>query len=141
MATLVQRPDPLFLNPKARLFVAEAEGGAIDVIGKPLTIWLRYFRDETTGAMRLEKVTDAASVDRKDPNFVALGPIAIRISRLPYGFVVGDKKTKDASEEAKQRFEIRQSRRGMSFVRGGREIETLDAFPRSSRDKASGLGE
>ena len=40
-----------------------------------------------------------------------------------------------------QRFEIRQSRRGMSFVRAGREIETLDAFPRSSRDKASGLGE
>jgi hypothetical protein len=28
----------------------------------------------------------------------------------------------------------------MSFVRAGREIETLDAFPRSSRDVSSGLG-
>ena len=44
------------------------------------------------------------------------------------------------SEEAKRRFEIRQSRRGMSFVRAGREIETLDAFPRSKRDQSNGLG-
>jgi hypothetical protein len=139
--TLVQPVDPLFLNPKARLFVPEAEGGAIDVLGKPLTIWARYFRDETTGAMRLEKVVDAATVDRKDPNFVALGPLTLRISRLPYGFAVGGKNAKNAPEEAKQRIEIRQSRRGMSFVRAGREIETLDAFPKSSRDKASGLGE
>jgi hypothetical protein len=139
--TLVQPVDPLFLNPKARLFVPEADGGAMDVLGRPLMIWARYFRDETTGAMRLEKVTDPATVKRDDPNFVALGSITVRVSRLPYGFAVGDRKSKDLPDEARQRFEIRQSRRGMSFVRAGREIETLDAFPRSSRDKASGLGE
>jgi len=139
--TLVQPVDPLFLNPRARLFVPESEGGAIDVLNGPVTIWARYFVDETTGAMRLEKVTDPATVNRNDPNFKALGAITIRISRLPYGFAIGDKKAKDVPEEARQRFEIRQSRRGMSFVRAGREIETLDAFPRSSRDKASGLGD
>jgi Histidine kinase-, DNA gyrase B-, and HSP90-like ATPase len=109
--TLVQPVDPLFLNPKARLFVPEAAGGAMDVLGRPLMIWARYFRDETTGAMRLEKVTDPATVNRNDPNFVALGSITVRVSRLPYGFAVGDRKSKDLPDEARQRFEIRQSRR------------------------------
>jgi Histidine kinase-, DNA gyrase B-, and HSP90-like ATPase len=137
--TPVQAVDPLFLNPKARLFLPEAERGAINVLEKPLTIWARYFRDQTTGAMRLEKVTDASTVDQTDPSFVAVGAINVRVSRLPYGFAMGSKK--DASDDAKQRFEIRQTRRGMSFVRAGREIETLDAFPRSARDRASGLGD
>ena len=82
--------------------------------------------------MRLEKVTDPATVDRDDPGFRALGAITLRVARLPYGFAQGGK-SKDIPEDAKQRFEIRQSRRGMSFVRAGREIETLDAFPRSAR--------
>lgn len=138
--TSVERVDPLFLTPGTRLYVPEAEGGAIDVLKGPMTIWARYFVDETTGALRLEKVTDPATVDRNDPNFRALGPITIRVSRLPYGFAQGGR-GKDVPDAARQRFEIRQSRRGMSFVRAGREIETLDAFPRSSRDRASGLGD
>jgi len=139
--TPVERVDPLFLTPGARLYVPEAEGGAVDVLkGTPIAIWARYFVDETTGAFRLEKVTDAATVDRNDPNFRALGTITIRVSRLPYGFAQGGK-SKDIPEDARQRFEIRQTRRGMSFVRAGREIETWDAFPRSARDKASGLGD
>jgi hypothetical protein len=44
------------------------------------------------------------------------------------------------STDANRRFEIRKSRRGMSFVRAGREIETVDAFPRSMHDIESGLG-
>ncbi len=138
--TIVDRVDPLFLTPGARLYLPEADGGAVDVLKGPVTIWARYFVDETTGAMRLEKVTDPATVDRNDPGFRALGAITIRVARLPYGFAQGGK-SKDIPDEAKQRFEIRQSRRGMSFVRAGREIETLDAFPRSARDKASGLGD
>src|SRR5207302_7444022 len=31
-------------------------------------------------------------------------------------------------------------RRGMSFVRANREIQTIDVFPRSKKDKSSGLG-
>jgi hypothetical protein len=44
-------------------------------------------------------------------------------------------------EHSKARFEIRKSRRGMAFVRAGREIETVDAFPRRASDKASNLGD
>ena len=40
-----------------------------------------------------------------------------------------------------KRFEIRLSRRGMCFVRSGREIETFDAYPRTKHDKESGLGD
>jgi len=110
------------------------------VLKGPMTIWARYFVDEMTGALRLEKVTGPASVDRSDPDFRAVGPITIRVSRLPYGFAQGGR-SKDVPEAARQRFEIRQSRRGMSFVRAGREIENLGEFPRSARDKASGLGD
>ena len=138
--TLVEAVDPLFLNPKARLYLPEAKGGAVDVLSGPLTIWARYFTDESTGAMRVEKITDPTAVDRKDPNLKKVGPITIRVSRLPYGFALGGR-SKEIPEDAKQRFEIRQTRRGMSFVRAGREIETLDAFPKGVRDKASGLGE
>jgi hypothetical protein len=138
--TRVEAVDPLFLNPKARLYVPQDQGGAIDVLNGGVTIYGRYFRDETTGALRLEKITDPSQVNKKDPNFVALGPISIRVSRLPYGFAIGEK-GKDVPEAARQRFEIRQKARGMCFVRAGREIETLDAFPRSSRDKGDGLGD
>jgi len=138
--TKVERADPLFLTPGTRLYLPEANGGAVDVLKGPLTIWAKYFVDETTGALRLEKVTDPASVDRADPNFRALGAITIRVSRLPYGFAQGGR-SKEIPEDARQRFEIRAPRRGMSFVRAGREIETWDAFPRSARDKSSGLGD
>ena len=138
--TQVEPVDPLFLNPKARLYVPEEKGGAVDVLGGPLTIWARYFTDETTGALRIEKIIDPTAIDRKDPSLKAVGPITVRVSRLPYGFALGGR-SKEVPEDARQRFEIRQTRRGMSFVRAGREIETLDAFPKGSRDKASGLGE
>lgn len=123
--TLVDAVDPLFLNPKARLYLPEEKGGASNVLGGPQTI---------------EKITDPTSIDRKDPNLMAVGPVTIRVSRLPYGFALGGR-SKEIPEDARQRFEIRQSRRGMSFVRAGREIETLDAFPKGARDIASGLGE
>ena len=138
--TQVEAVDPLFLNPNARLYLPEEKGGATDVLGGPLTIWARFFTDVTTGALRIEKINDPTAIDRKDPNLRAVGPVTIRVSRLPYSFAQGGR-SKDIPEDARQRFEIRQSRRGMSFVRAGREIETLDAFPKGARDKASGLGE
>ena len=67
----------------------EDKGGAVDVLGGPRTIWARYLTDETTGALRIEKITDPTAIDRKDPNLRALGPITIRVSRLPYGFAQG----------------------------------------------------
>ena len=136
--TKVEPVDPLFLDPRGRYYMAPEQGGATKMEEK--TISAKYYRDGLTGGLHLEKITDEVQIDRSDPNLLAVGSFHLRVARLPYGFVVGGKNAKDAPDEARRRFEIRQSRRGMSFVRAGREIETLDAFPRSSRDVSSGLG-
>ena len=57
--------------------------GAPNTVAGPLTIWARYFRDENTGALRLEKVSDPAQVKRDDPNFVAVGAITVRVFPAP----------------------------------------------------------
>lgn len=57
--------------------------------------------------------------------------IEVRIVRFTPGFSV-HKKGK-AESDANRRFEIRKGRRGMSFVRHNREIETVDVFPRYQR--------
>lgn len=137
--TSVEPIDPLFLTPTARYYLKPEEGGAIASLkDDPRVIPVRYYRDEETGGLHLEKVNDPALLDPSDPNLLATGAISIRISRFPVGFAEHGKKK--AETDANRRFEIRKSRRGMSFVRGGREIETLDAFPRSMRDVASGMG-
>jgi hypothetical protein len=143
--TQVEPVDPLFLDPKGRYFVPEEQGGAMDipVDGQKggVAIPVKYYRDSSTGSYHLEKIESMAEVDDKDPDLLEVGTIHVRIARLPYGFAIGDRKAKDVSKEAKRRFDIRQNRRGMSFVRAGREIQTLDAFPRSQRDKSTGLGD
>jgi hypothetical protein len=79
--------------------------------------------------------------DKEDPDLVAVGSIHLRVTRLPVGFAEYKKpRSKQETTDANRRFEIRQTRRGISFVRAGREIETVDAFPRSRRDISSGLG-
>ena len=70
---------------------------------------------------------------------MGVGTITVRIARFPYGFVLGEKQFRET--DGGKRFEIRQSRRGMCFVRAGREIETFDAYPRTRHDKESGLGD
>lgn len=113
--TQVEPVDPLFLNPKARLYVPEEKGGAVDVLGGALTIWARCFTDETTGALRLQKIVDPTAIDRKDPSLMAVGPITVRVSRLPYGFALGGR-SKEVPEDARQRFEIRQTRRVRAYM-------------------------
>ena len=139
--TVAMPVDPLFLDPRVRYYLPPDKGGAIDVLEGGHTLAAKCFRDQLTGALRLEKITDMAQVDRNDANLINVGTFHLRVARLPYGFAVGGRHSKDFPEDAKKRFEIRQSRRGISFVRAGREIETFDAFPRSSRDRANGLGE
>ncbi|HEX8649472.1 MAG TPA: ATP-binding protein [Pyrinomonadaceae bacterium] len=133
----VEIVDPLFLDPRGRYYKPESEGGAILMDDRTLPV--KFFRDPDTGALHLKKIEDAKELEggQKDTEVLAVGSIHTRIARLPpIDFVGRDY----ASEEAKKRFEIRQSRRGMAFVRAGREIETVDAFPKSARDRASGLG-
>lgn len=134
----VEIVDPLFLDPRGRYYKPENEGGAILIDDR--TLPLKFYRDPDTGALHLKKIEDAKELEdgQKDTEVLAVGSIHLRIARLPPIDFVGQKYV--TNEEAKKRFEIRQSRRGMAFVRAGREIETVDAFPKSARDRASGLG-
>jgi hypothetical protein len=143
----VEPVDPLFLEPGARYYRPEEEGGAQKVAERSLAV--KLYRAEGANGLHLQKL-DQVELDKikssKDSNgkVLAVGTIYYRVARLPLGLAVGrvgEGAIEPIDEFAKQRFEIRQSRRGMSFVRGGREIETVDGFPRSARDAASGLGD
>ena len=135
--TGVEVVDPLFLDPRGRYHKPEDDGGAILMYDRTLPV--KFFRDPDTGALHLKKQESADELekDAKDAEVLAVGGIQFRISRMPIDFVA---QKNSASDDAKKRFEIRQTRRGMSFVRAGREIETVDVFPKSARDRANGLG-
>ena len=132
----VEPVDPLFLTKGARYYLDEAKGGA--KMERDWNIPVKYARDEE-GILSLTKVEDIAELDSDDPNLEAAGAIYIRVSRFPYGFAEHSKGK--AETDSHRRFEIRKTRRGMSFVRAGREIETVDVFPKSMRDQAKGLGD
>lgn len=131
----VEPVDPLFLTPGARYYLPKDQGGAIEM--HKFTIPVRYYQDEEAGGLHLAYVERASELD--PANALAVGAIEVRIVRFPPGFSV-HKKGKSETD-AHRRFEIRKSRRGMSFVRHNREIETVDVFPRSMRDISAGLGE
>jgi hypothetical protein len=134
---VVKKVDPLFLSPDGLFYLPPGEGGAVCQFERSLAV--KYWRDETTGTPHLERIESAVDIEsaRKDPS-VTVGTIQVRIGRFPYGFVRGEAKHKGT--DPYKRFEIRKGRRGMSFVRAGREIETVDVFPTSASDEASGLG-
>ena len=141
---MVEPMDPLFLTPGCRYYVPADEkepkkGGAWCTYERMIPV--KYFIDEETGAKHLERLKDAEALQaaREDPTVMGVGTITIRIARFPYGFVLGGKQYRKT--EGGKRFEIRLSRRGMCFVRAGREIETFDAYPRTKHDKESGLGD
>jgi len=134
--TKVEATDPLFLDPKARLFLPQDQGGAEMTLEQHLAV--KYVRDEETGALHLQKIAHIDELDPKDPNLITSGVIHIRVSRFQRGFAA---EGKEDSPEARKRLDIRKSRRGMSFVRANREIETVDVFPKSARDQARGLGD
>lgn len=134
---LVDAVDPFFLTPGARYYLPEEQGGAIKVFEQMIPV--RYYQDEETGSLHLEHVEKASELDPENEKTLAVGAIEVRIVRFPPGFSV-HKKGK-AEEDTNRRFEIRKARRGMSFVRHDREIETVDVFPRSMRDVSAGLGD
>ena len=110
------------------------KGGARLILDRSIPI--KYFADPQTGEYHLEKIEDQSSLDPKNPNVVAIGAINIRFARFPLGFA--EARPKD--ETVRRRFNIRKTRRGVTFVRAGREIETRDIFPRSDKDESDGLG-
>jgi hypothetical protein len=136
--TKVLPVDPLFLTPAARYFLPQDKGGS--EMSADYNMPVRYTLDAETGSFALSKVEDLSELDRDDPNLLAAGAIYVRVARFPYGFAEDPRKVANASSEAQRRFEVRKTRRGMSFVRAGREIETVDVFPKSVKDQAKGLG-
>lgn len=134
----VEMVDPLFLNSKSRYFLPPEKGGA--KMMENVTIPVAMYRDNSGGGVRLKEVQDETELDSfSDGELMETGFLNIIISRLPYGFAVA-KKSDCTSDDQYRRFQVRKSRRGMSFVRANREIETVDSFPRSDQDVASGLG-
>lgn len=136
--TRVVAVDPLFLTPYARLYVPPEEGGAEQ--SAIYNIAVKYARDPETGILGLSMITDPSEIDPSDPDLEACGAITVRVARFPYGFAEAPATGQKATTDANKRFEIRKTRRGMSFVRAGREIETVDVFPKSIKDQSKGLG-
>jgi hypothetical protein len=134
--TVVKKVDPLFLDSDGLYYVPPENGGA--EIRYERSIPVKYFYDNDSGMTRLRRLETGEQIDKDDPNLLAVGAIEVRIARFPIGFVEFAKKVET---DAHRRAEIRKSHPGVSFVRAGREIETVSAFPRSARDRSSGLGE
>ncbi len=136
--TKVVPVDPLFLLPQGRYYLPEEKNGAR--LSEDYHIPVKYARDPETGQLVLSKIEDLSELDRNDPDIEAAGAICVRVARFPYGFAEAVTKGQKPTSDAHRRFEIRKSRRGMTFVRAGREIETVDVFPKSVKDQAMGLG-
>ena len=133
--------DPLFLNPEARFYLppdennAKDAGGAVERFNR--TFVIKHYIDPDTGINKVDKIDDMSEIDNEDPNRLSYGAVQVRVSRLPYGFAA----PKGNDEDSKKRLGIRINERGISFVRAGREIETLKVLPHTERDKAANLGE
>lgn len=133
--TALEPIDPLFLTPNARLFVPAEEGGAEKTFERDIAV---AYRRGTDGEYELVPYESIAEIDPEEEGLLAMGALRIRVSEFPYGFAQGG--DKDAPADAKARLEIRKGRRGMSFVRANREIETVDVFPKSTKEEGKGLG-
>ncbi len=131
---VVHPVDHLFLTSGARLYVPADDGGAMATVERSLPV--RYWQDLETGDKHLELMSARADPQAAADSGDIVGAIRVTVARFPKGFA--DATVDDP--DAKMRFEIRKGRRGMSFVRANREIETVDVFPRSQKDKSNGLG-
>jgi Histidine kinase-, DNA gyrase B-, and HSP90-like ATPase len=130
--------DPLFLLPSAMWHVATAKGGAREMADHRIPV--TYWEDKDTFARHL-LLADEEPADADNWRILTESWIQVRIARFPVGFVQDRGRKRGPKTEANLRFDVRRERRGISFVRGPREIQTLDRFPPSSRENiAQGLG-
>jgi hypothetical protein len=147
----IQKVDPLFLLPDARYYKSTEDGGPWCKFDKQFIV--KYYRDEETGGQHVEllKASEVAAA-RKDKTCV-VDVISVKIAGFPYGFAAesvgtgkfdsNNKETRErlsADSDSYKRLQIRKKRRGMSFVRANREVDTVDVFPTRDSDDANGLG-
>jgi len=143
----VEKVDPFFLTPGARYYLSEDEGGATCTYSRNIPV--KYFRDPETGAQRLRRISSTEEAqEARGEDEAAVGTVSVKIARFPYGFAaervrdeMGREKTVPKDSESYKRLQIRKNRRGVSYVRSGREIDFVDNLPRRASDKASGLGD
>lgn len=130
--------DPLFLEPGCQFVTGDDDLRAEEIVDINLRVAL--INDEKTDTERLIKVENPHQIDvyRQQKTLRTQGSMRIKVARLPVGFALGESKYKGTIQH--RRFMIRKPRRGMSFVRANREIQTIDVFPKSDGDVASGLG-
>lgn len=148
--TAVQVVDPLFLMTNSRYYLPTDKGGAAVTFDKNLTV--KHTRDPESGVQHLELLKGADAIRAakeeaaKNKN-VNVGSMSVTIARFPYGMVArrvqddragGGAAVKDP--DAYKRVQIRAKRRGITFVRANREIDTVDVFPTTAQDRANGLG-
>ena len=148
----VEKIDPTFQDPKGKYYLPPVEavndnktdGGSRLMFDE--TISVKYWKDKNTGQQHLTPLlTPEAMDDAKkqklnpggDMKDVAIGDIAVRVCRLPYGFAAA---TKGTDEDSRYRLNVRTYDTGYHFVRAGREIEVKDCAPHSARDVGQGLG-
>jgi hypothetical protein len=117
-----------YLLDKVDLIIDKTKIAAVDPLF--LTPHARYYLDEAKGGSKMSADYNIAVKYARDPE-----------TRFPYGFAEAAGNGQKATTDANRRFEIRKTRRGMSFVRAGREIETVDVFPKSVKDQSKGLGD
>ena len=129
--------DPLFLLPGARYYLPPEDGGAQAVLKRSIVV--RLFHDDETGERHLSQLSDEQSLAEASRQDGVIGTIYVSVARLRPGFAA-DSSSSAIDNFSRKRLEIRKHHRGMSFVRAGREIQTVDAFPRSAQDRSSGLG-
>ena len=130
--------DPLFLEPGCQFVTGYDDLRAEEI--EDITLKVALIDDVKTDETRLVKVENPYQIEvyREHKILRTKGAMRIRVARLPVGFAQGESKHKGTIQY--RRFMIRKPRRGMSFVRANREIQTIDVFPKSESDVASGLG-
>lgn len=129
--------DPLFLLPSGRFYEPEPKG-AVKMADHRIPV--RYWEDEDTLARHLLHA-DEEPAESENWRLITESVIEVRIARFPVGFLEDRGRRRGSKRPENLRFDVRRERRGISFVRGLREIQTLDRFPPASRENvAQGLG-
>lgn len=148
--TAVQLVDPLFLMKNGRYFLPSDKGGAAVSYERNLSV--KHTREPGSGVQHLELLASAdeiraAKAEAASNPLMSVGTMTVTIARFPYGFAAKTTKSDRAGggagikdPDSSKRLQIRAKRRGITFVRANREIDTVDVFPTSETDKANGLG-